>query len=93
VLSVGTFCSTFAGWTIQFLCIVGIDAACSCGPRRRSQFVILEAGCAEVNSNQIEPPYSGNVLFTQHELNAWVERMHRAGIQVNCHANGTLPST
>ena len=24
------------------------------------------------------------------ELNAWVERMHRAGIQVNCHANGDV---
>jgi predicted amidohydrolase YtcJ len=38
----------------------------------------------------VEPPYSGNVLFTQDELNGWVERMHRAGIQVNCHANGDV---
>ncbi len=38
----------------------------------------------------VEPPYSGNVLFTQDELNAWVERIHRAGIQVNCHANGDV---
>jgi predicted amidohydrolase YtcJ len=38
----------------------------------------------------VEPPYSGNVLFTQDDLDAWVERMHRAGIQVNCHANGDV---
>jgi predicted amidohydrolase YtcJ len=38
----------------------------------------------------VEPPYSGNVMFTQDELNGWVERMHRAGIQVNCHANGDV---
>ena len=38
----------------------------------------------------VEPPYSGNVLFAQDELNGWVERMHRAGIQVNCHANGDV---
>jgi predicted amidohydrolase YtcJ len=38
----------------------------------------------------VEPPYSGNVLLTQDELDAWVERMHRAGIQANCHANGDV---
>jgi predicted amidohydrolase YtcJ len=38
----------------------------------------------------IDPPYKGNVLFTQDELNAWAERMHRAGIQLNCHANGDV---
>jgi predicted amidohydrolase YtcJ len=38
----------------------------------------------------VEPPYSGNVLFTQDELDGWVARMHRAGIQVNCHANGDV---
>jgi predicted amidohydrolase YtcJ len=38
----------------------------------------------------VEPPYKGNVLFGQDELNDWVERMHRAGIQVNCHANGDV---
>ena len=38
----------------------------------------------------VEPSYSGNVLFTQDELDAWVERVHRAGIQVNCHANGDV---
>ena len=32
----------------------------------------------------------GNVTETQEELNAWVERVHRAGIQVNCHANGDV---
>jgi len=37
-----------------------------------------------------EPPYQGNVTETQDDLNAWVERVHRAGIQVNCHANGDV---
>ena len=36
------------------------------------------------------PPYYGNVTEKQDELNAWVERVHRAGIQVNCHANGDV---
>jgi predicted amidohydrolase YtcJ len=36
------------------------------------------------------PPYKGNVTETQSDLNAWVERVHRAGIQVNCHANGDV---
>ena len=36
------------------------------------------------------PPYKGNVTETQETLNAWVERVHRAGIQVNCHANGDV---
>lgn len=34
--------------------------------------------------------YSGNVTQTQEGLDAWVERVHRAGIQVNCHANGDV---
>jgi predicted amidohydrolase YtcJ len=38
----------------------------------------------------VKPPYWGNVIFTQDDLNAWVERVHRAGIQVNCHANGDV---
>ncbi|MFI5179635.1 MAG: amidohydrolase [Vicinamibacterales bacterium] len=38
----------------------------------------------------IEPPYRGNVTETQADLDAWVERVHRAGIQVNCHANGDV---
>jgi hypothetical protein len=38
----------------------------------------------------VEPPYKGNVTETQDELNAWIERVHRAGIQVNCHANGDV---
>jgi predicted amidohydrolase YtcJ len=38
----------------------------------------------------ITPPYKGNVTETQETLNAWVERVHRAGIQVNCHANGDV---
>src|SRR5580698_6120678 len=31
----------------------------------------------------VNPPYKGNVTETQEDLNAWVERVHRAGIQVN----------
>ena len=38
----------------------------------------------------VEPAYKGNVTTTQDDLNAWVERVHRAGIQVNCHANGDV---
>jgi predicted amidohydrolase YtcJ len=38
----------------------------------------------------IEPAYFGNVLATQADLDAWVERVHRAGIQINCHANGDV---
>jgi predicted amidohydrolase YtcJ len=38
----------------------------------------------------VEPPYQGNVTTTQDDLNAWVERTHRSGIQVNCHANGDV---
>lgn len=38
----------------------------------------------------VEPPYKGNVTETQDDLNAWIERVHRAGIQVNCHANGDV---
>ncbi|HEY7301201.1 MAG TPA: amidohydrolase [Xanthobacteraceae bacterium] len=38
----------------------------------------------------VEPPYRGNVVTSQEDLNAWVERVHRAGIQVNCHANGDI---
>ena len=34
--------------------------------------------------------YTGNITEAQPELNAWVERVHRAGIQVNCHANGDV---
>src|SRR5262245_3395512 len=34
--------------------------------------------------------YKGNVTETQEELNAWIEKVHRAGIQVNCHANGDV---
>jgi predicted amidohydrolase YtcJ len=38
----------------------------------------------------ISPPYQGNITETQDDLNAWIERVHRAGIQVNCHANGDV---
>lgn len=38
----------------------------------------------------VTPPYKGNVTETQDMLNAWIERVHRAGIQVNCHANGDV---
>jgi predicted amidohydrolase YtcJ len=34
--------------------------------------------------------YKGNVTETQDVIDAWVLRMHRAGIQVNCHANGDV---
>ncbi|HLW77510.1 MAG TPA: amidohydrolase, partial [Bryobacteraceae bacterium] len=38
----------------------------------------------------VTPPYKGNITDTQDDLNAWIERVHRAGIQVNCHANGDV---
>ncbi len=38
----------------------------------------------------ITPPYKGNITETQDDLNAWVEKVHRAGIQTNCHANGDV---
>ena len=38
----------------------------------------------------VTPPYKGNITETQDDLNAWVERVHRAGIQINCHANGDV---
>jgi predicted amidohydrolase YtcJ len=38
----------------------------------------------------VNPPYKGNVTETQGDLDAWIERVHRAGIQVNCHANGDV---
>jgi predicted amidohydrolase YtcJ len=34
--------------------------------------------------------YRGNVTESQQDLNAWCERVHRAGIQMNCHANGDV---
>ncbi len=34
--------------------------------------------------------YRGNVLESQAMLNDWAERVHRAGIQPNCHANGDV---
>jgi predicted amidohydrolase YtcJ len=34
--------------------------------------------------------YRGNVTETQGELDAWVERMLKAGIRPNCHANGDV---
>jgi predicted amidohydrolase YtcJ len=36
------------------------------------------------------PPYRGNITENQEELNAWAERVQRAGIQPNCHANGDV---
>jgi predicted amidohydrolase YtcJ len=38
----------------------------------------------------VEPPYKGNITETQDTLNAWCERVHRGGIQLNCHANGDV---
>ncbi len=43
-----------------------------------------------LSSNYPGTNYKGNVTTTQDDLNAWVEKVHRAGIQVNCHANGDL---
>jgi predicted amidohydrolase YtcJ len=34
--------------------------------------------------------YKGNLTETQGVLNTWCERVHRAGIQMNCHANGDI---
>jgi predicted amidohydrolase YtcJ len=34
--------------------------------------------------------YRGNVTQTQEQLNEWVEKVHRAGIQPNIHANGDV---
>ena len=36
------------------------------------------------------PGYKGNVTTSQEALDAWVERVHRARIQINCHANGDV---
>ena len=38
----------------------------------------------------VSPPYYGNVTETQEVLDAWIARVHRAGIDVNCHANGDV---
>jgi len=38
----------------------------------------------------VSPPYYGNLTETQADLDAWIERVHRAGIDVNCHANGDV---
>ncbi|MBV8745167.1 MAG: amidohydrolase, partial [Xanthobacteraceae bacterium] len=38
----------------------------------------------------VEPAYYGNLLTNQADLDAWVERVHRAGIEINCHANGDV---
>jgi predicted amidohydrolase YtcJ len=36
----------------------------------------------------VSPPYKGNLTEPQEQANAWVERVHRAGIRANCHCNG-----
>jgi predicted amidohydrolase YtcJ len=38
----------------------------------------------------ISPPYTGNVTEKQEDTNAWAERVHRAGIRPNVHANGDV---
>ena len=38
----------------------------------------------------ISPLYQGNLTETQDDLNALAERVHRAGIRLNCHANGDV---
>lgn len=37
-----------------------------------------------------KPGYHGNVTAKQRDLDAWVERVWRAGIQPNCHTNGDI---
>lgn len=34
--------------------------------------------------------YHGNLTESPQDLNAWCERVHRANIQLNCHANGDI---
>jgi predicted amidohydrolase YtcJ len=36
----------------------------------------------------VTPPYKGNLTDTQPALDAWAERIHRAGIRLNTHCNG-----
>jgi predicted amidohydrolase YtcJ len=36
----------------------------------------------------VTPPYKGNLTEPQDSLNAWTERMYRAGIRLNTHCNG-----
>ena len=38
----------------------------------------------------ISPPYYGNLTETQADLDAWADKVNRAGIQMNCHANGDV---
>jgi predicted amidohydrolase YtcJ len=38
----------------------------------------------------ITPPYKGNVTERQADTNSWAQRVHRAGIRLNCHANGDV---
>jgi len=38
----------------------------------------------------LPPSYHGNLTETQDDLNKWCERVHRANIQLNCHANGDV---
>jgi predicted amidohydrolase YtcJ len=38
----------------------------------------------------ITPPYYGNITETQADLNSWAERVHKANIRLNCHANGDV---
>jgi predicted amidohydrolase YtcJ len=38
----------------------------------------------------ISPPYYGNLTETQGDLDAWADKVNRAGIQMNCHANGDV---
>jgi predicted amidohydrolase YtcJ len=36
------------------------------------------------------PPYNGNITTSQADLDGWVERVWRGGIQPNCHVNGDV---
>ena len=56
----------------------------------RRWFILRAHHGAERALSRHQSAYSGNITETQEELNAWVERVHRAGIQLNCHANGDV---
>ena len=57
---------------------------------RRRLVLRAHHGAQHAVSRRRRRRYKGNVTETQEDLNAWVERVHRAGIQVNCHANGDV---
>ena len=48
------------------------------------------ARCQCVQAIRAAPDYHGNITARQPDLDAWVERVWRAGIQPNCHINGDV---